>query len=197
MNVDMIVTDSLSLRPHVMSPSERVAKRLKMSYNLNPEGANQAEIPIIDLSWVTQCIVQRQRLDYTENSSYYLNTRLNILNTHGLTDRPLKLFSLKVDQVRYEVMDLIRFGRNSHLSIGRIIAIHHHQKSKKNKIEVQVMEVHNNIELMDGGDSTQVVIDESELAGHVVMLSGKDFNDISRGWAEETNFSDLFVQMKP
>jgi hypothetical protein len=107
------------------------------------------------------------------------------------------LFSLKINQVRYEVMDLVRFGRIDRATIGRIIAIHHQHATKKNRIEIQIMEMHNNIELMDGGDNTIVTVDECELSGHVVMLSGKDFKDISNGWGKETNFSDLFVQMKP
>jgi len=49
---------------------------------------------------------------------------------------------------------------------------------------------------MDGGTSTSMTIDESELQGHVVLLSGKDFNDIRKGWAAETHYEDVFVQRK-
>lgn len=185
---DIILTDSICLPPHVLVASTRISIPLKI--------AMSNEKPIIDLSWATQCIVQRQRLDFTDDK-YYLNSRLKQPSTPGGTDETLKLYSLKVDHVRYEIMDLVRFGRNCQSAIGRIIAIYHQKASKKNKVEIQVMESQNDRELMDGGDSTMVHVEASELTGHVVMLSGKDFNDIKDGWGEETNFADLYVQMKP
>jgi len=152
--------------------------------------------PIIDLSWATQCIVQRQRLDYMDEK-FYLNSRLKEASTPRATDQTLTLYSLKVNQVRYEVMDLVRFGKASQSAIGRIIAINYRKATKKYKVQIQVMETQNEYELMDGGNCTLVPIDDDELAGHVVMLSGRDFHDIREGWGKETNFSDLFVQMKP
>ena len=185
---DLILTDSISLPPHILMPATRISIPLNMAIS--------HEKPIIDLSWATQCIVQRKQLDYTDER-YSLNSRLKEPRTPGATDQTQKLYSLKVDQVRYEIMDLVRFGRKSQSAIGRITAISYQKSSKKYKVQIQVMETQNDRELMDGGDCTVVVVDGSELAGHVVMLSGKDFDDISDGWGRETNFSDLFVQMKP
>jgi hypothetical protein len=54
------------------------------------------------------------------------------------------------------------------------------------------MEKHKDCELMDGGKGVYTVkIEENELEGHIVILGGKDFGDVS--WSKESN---IFLQKK-
>lgn len=105
--------------------------------------------------------------------------------------------SIKVKQynglTRYEVGDSIQFSkRGGEPSQGRIISITHNKATKKNNVEIKVMERHNGCELMDGGKGVSTVtVEESELEAHIVILGGKDFDDVA--WSEQSN---VFLQKK-
>ena len=105
----------------------------------------------------------------------------------------MEIYSLKVDKARYEVGDSVTFGKkSSKLSHGRIVSIKHNTRSKKNAVVVKILELHKGFELMEGSSSAlTVTIDSSELQGHIVILGGKDFSDIS--WNQGSN---IYVQKK-
>ena len=144
---------------------------------------------ILDLSWATQCIVRKKRIAIAD--------KFRIQNGNKTCDRFIDIFSIKVAQfgnlTRYEVGDSIKFGKKkSSLSYGRITAIQFDTRRRKKMIEVRILELHNENELMDGGQSVSTIaIDENELRGHILILGGKDY--------EEANWSNdefVFLQKK-
>jgi len=144
--------------------------------------------------------VQRKKVDFNSNERY----RLQSSNAGKEIDNGvLKLFSIKVkrikNQTRYEVGDSIFFKKNNKKdespSIGRIKAMYHYDKIER-IIEIELLELNNGVELMDGGDGIpHIKISEKDLMEHVVILSGKDFKELSTGWACEGSTS-AFMQKK-
>jgi len=205
--VDMILVDSICLPPFRMAVPTRISRVLNYVTRLNQECDDTGEnnIPIIDLSWVTQCIIRRTRVSIDDNTKRY---RVTVGSSSGSSSaNPNKnLFAIKVKTstglVRYEVGDSIVFGKKN-INIddtkrsfyGRITSIHHDYIKKKNTVEVKVLELHNKYELMDGGKNVSSInLDESELQGHIVLLGGKDFTDVYDGWARDSGI--VFLQKK-
>lgn len=147
-------------------------------------------IPIVDLSWATQCIVRKDRVELSEK--YYLHLE-NPLSS--ASERMMNIHSIKVQQfcglTRYEVGDSIKFGKKKvNQSNGRIVAIGFDKHLRKKIIEVEVLETHNQCELMDGGKNVSTItIEESELQGHILILGGKDYSQVH--WSAN---SRVFVQ---
>lgn len=186
--VDIILVDSVNMPPHVTAQPPRVGKIL------NKVASYQPNAIVVDLSWATQCIVQRTLLQTDDDRRYRVDlSKGNSPNKGRIQD----IYSIKVKQfnglTRYEVGDSIQFAkRGGEPSQGRIVSITHNRLTKKNSVEVKVMEKHNECELMDGGKGVYTVkIEESELEGHVVILSGKDFDDVA--WSKDSN---VFLQKK-
>jgi hypothetical protein len=85
------------------------------------------------------------------------------------------------------------FGKPNHISYGRIESIYNDRIKRKNFVTVQILELHNGTDLMDGGSSPcTVTIDETDLYGHVILLREKDFETVE--WRHDTN---VFQQRKP
>jgi len=184
--LDMVIVDSLSLPPHVTAVPATVAKILR-----NVNNSNTRTTPVIDLSWATQCIIQRSRISM-DHERY--RPKIGSIGR----DKIVQLFSIKVksadSMVRYEVGDPVIFGKK-HLntSIGRIMGISHDRTTKKNCVEIKVLELHNESELMEGGQNASVVnIDDIDLQAPVVMLGGRHFNDVKESWKET-----IYIQKKP
>lgn len=158
-----------------------------------------AKIPIIDLSWALQCIVERERLAWDINERYILYSKASPND---------KMFEMKVKMkvkdendvpVRFEVGDIVEFGRTK--SVGRILNIDAPKRScTRRDLDIQLLDRNGSFELIDGGESaTRVRINEHELRRHIVMLSAKDFKDIRKDGYIPRNEKDthIFLQKKP
>ena len=190
----MVLVDSLLMPPHVTAVHSRLGKIL------NKIASNQPNALILDLSWATQCIIQRKLLGTDEDKRYRvdLSQRTNFSSNKSPV---VDISSIKVQQfdnlTRYEVGDSVNFGSSRHgsgnsTSHGRIISIKYNQKTRKTTVALKVLEIHNEIEVVDGGSGVNSVeIDKSELQGHTVILSGKDFGDVA--WSQASN---IFMQKK-
>lgn len=187
--MDIILVDSLCMPPHVTATPSRLTKILNKALSLHPN------LVVVDLSWATQCIVQRKLLQTDDDKRYRVDMSQS-KNNSPKKSAIIDIFSIKVKQfnglTRYEVGDSVNFGKRGAESYGRITSIKHNRKTRKNTVEVKVLELHNDYELMDGGKSVQsVTIDSIDLQGHIVVLGGRDYGDVA--W---TNSSNIFMQKK-
>lgn len=63
---------------------------------------------------------------------------------------------------------------------------------KKKTVEVQVLELHHQSELIDGGKSVSTItLEEHELQGHILILNGKDYSQVS--WSKNPR---VYMQKK-
>ena len=101
-DVDLVLVDSLSLPPHVATVVPRVSRIL------NKITLEKKETPLIDLSWVAQCIVMRTRVPILERH------RLRIDSSLGGKETTLNVIATKVQHfsalTRYEVVS-VKFFR--------------------------------------------------------------------------------------
>lgn len=187
--LDKIIVDSVNMPPHVTAVPLRVGKVLSKAASYQPNAV------IVDLSWATQCIVQRTLLQTDEDRRYRVDMSKSKSPAHRR--HIVDVYSIKVNQfnglTRYEVGDTVNFARNGdELSQGRIIAIKCNTKTRRNTVEVKVLERHNECELMEGGKGFfSVTVDEKALQGHIVLLAGKDFVDVA--WSKSSN---VYLQKK-
>ena len=135
-NINFVLVDSLSLPPHVTAIPARVSKTLRKVSACNH---GKSDPDIVDLSWLTQCIVRKSFIDISSDKRY----KVLLGNDEKEEKRMKDLFSIKVEQgnckSRYEVGDSIRFGKwDSSPTYGRIIGIEHDKSSQKNTVEVKV-----------------------------------------------------------
>lgn len=184
-HIDLVIADSLSLPPHVTAIASKVSKILNKISSTNPDA------PIVDLSWATQCIVNKKRIDIGHR--YILHKNAHVTSD---SDREVNIYAIKVKQsdsllTRYEVGDTVSFGRKkAKKSYGRIKSMCIDKLTKKKKVKVEVMELHGDFELIDGGQGMSIItLEESELQGHIIILSGKDYAQ-SR-WSDS---SRVFIQ---
>lgn len=114
--IDLVLTDSLLLPPHVTAIASKVSRVL------NKVAMRSPDTPIVDLFWATQCIVKKNRLEITEKYRLHLNTSL--ASTSG---RIIDIQSIKVQQfsglTRYEVGDSIRFGKKSRVNLMVVLQL--------------------------------------------------------------------------
>lgn len=183
--VDLVLSDSLLLPPHVTAITSKVSRVL------NKISLMSADIPIVDLSWAMQCIVRKNRVDVSEKYKLQIESSLNTSS-----ERIIDILSVKVQQfcglTRYEVGDSIRFGKKMGQSNGRITAIRYDKRMRKKTIEVKVLELHHECELIDGGKSVSTInLEESELQGHILILSGKDYSQVD--WSKTPH---VYLQKK-
>ena len=134
--VDFVIVDSLSMPPHVTATPVRVAKILR-SILVTSSNRGDPEPNIIDLAWLTQCIIRKKFIEINSDERYQVTLRND--GKKGPKSRS-KLFSIKVNKARYEVGDSIKFGRKgTRVSYGRIIEIIHDKLSQKDLIDVKVL----------------------------------------------------------
>lgn len=198
--IDAVLTDRNSLPPHTTAVPSPIAKCLNFVKRGNAKNSDGVtKIPIIDLSWALQCIVERERLSWDVDERYILYSEASSND---------KMFEMKIRMkvgnendvpVRFEVGDIVEFGRTK--SIGRILNFDAPKRScGPCGIHIQLLNRNRNFELIDGGESaTRVKIDEHELRGHIVMLSSKDFKDIKQDGYIPSKERDthIFLQKKP
>ncbi len=181
MKIDIVLTDSLCLPPQVTAITPKIAKVLNKITLTN-------NVPILDLSWATQCIVRKKRIG-TEKFQIQMDNRNQ--------NRFVNISSIKVAQfgslTRYEVGDSIKFGKKrSSVSYGRITGILFDTRLRRKMIEISILERHNSIELMDGGqNASKITIEENELRGHILILGGKEYTEVD--WSSNEH---VFMQKK-
>ncbi len=182
LQIDLVLTDSICLPPHVTAVTPKIAKVLnKVALTSNAQ--------IVDMSWVTQCIVRKKRIEISD--------QYKIQSIYQSYERLVNISSIKVEQcgnlVRYEIGDSIKFGKaKSKLSYGRITALQLDVRQRKKWIEVKILELHNDCELMDGGKNMSTIkIEENELKGHTLILGGKDYEEVK--WSRN---GTVFMQKK-
>ncbi len=183
-HVDIILVDSLQMPPHVTAVPPRLGKVL------NKAASHQPHAIVVDLSWATQCLVRRQLLETDDDKRFRVDLSSQNRSKTPNKHRIVEIFSIKVKQydslTRYEVGDSVKFGRAGNEACGRITSISYHTKTRKTTVTLKVLEVHKEIEVIDGGKGVNSVeIDQSELLGHIVVLSGKDFGDVA--WSKASN----------
>ena len=122
-HIDCCLLMSTSLPPHEVSRPIYVDKLLKLV---------DRSVPVLDLAWAHQSIIQRKRLPMAENQRFSVS--LDRCADHG------KVFSIrKKDGKRYEVGDLVQFSRGKDTSRGRILGINWERQGKGCKLEIQLL----------------------------------------------------------
>ena len=139
--VHFIIVDSLSMPPYCTATPVRVATILRSILD-SASNRGEPEPKIVDLSWLTQCIIRKKFIDIDSDERYQVSFGKDIEKGKKNTTR---LFSIKVEhdkgnKTRYEVGDSIKFGREGmSVSYGRIIEIGHDKLSQRRFINVKVL----------------------------------------------------------
>ena len=201
-HLDALLVDRNSLPPHSTAVPSSISRCMNFVKNGNAKTtAGIAKIPIIDLSWALQCIVERERLPWDTDERYILYSDASSSNESG--DKMYEM-KVKVDNipVRFECGDIVEFGRTKSTErIGRIISIEGSKRTCATRnLEIQLLDRNGNFELVDGGESaTRVRINENELHRHITLLGAKDFKDIQKhGYLPATEKdTHIFIQKKP
>jgi len=179
---DAILVDAVTLPPHATAMPPRVASVLNSMEN----------VPVIELSWVVQSIVNRKRLNFDSHSCF-------IVNYNGKHHN--KLFSLKTkrgkDHVRYEVGDTVQISEGSSTHFCRIMMIEPPVK-KCHFLKVKVLVQNGDFQLFEDTKSAALItISEKQLRSHIVLLCKKDFICVKTGYIpDDEDKSDIFLHRK-
>ncbi|KAL3822297.1 hypothetical protein ACHAXA_005930, partial [Cyclostephanos tholiformis] len=174
--IDCCLAASTELPPHVVSVPGYVSKLTQHIDN---------KVPLLDLAWAHQSIIQRKRLPFGDVRYMISFDRTSMSN-------PCVLYSIKEAGVRYEVGDLVQFSRGvKATSFGRIIGIIWENKGNSFKLEIQVLESHGGNELVDCPSSAKIVVGEKNLQGNIVLLCCKDFYKLGYH-PKKSSLSNLF-----
>jgi hypothetical protein len=125
LNVDCCLLASTSLPPHSVSLPDYVSKLLRCLVD---------DVPLLDLAWAHQSIIQRKRLPVVGNARYTVSLIQDMSST-------CRISSIKSKSgVRYEIGDLVQFTRGSKtISAGRIAGITYESQGKNCKLEIQLL----------------------------------------------------------
>lgn len=194
------VTLDIALVDPVCFPPQSTAVPSKVSSTLNKIKNCQQNTKVLDLAWVTSSLVLRHPVDISDRYLIEWAGRGTSVSSPNESrgSNTKQLYSIKVNRfnkgyARYEVGDSVMFGKPKQISYGRIESIYNDRIKRKNFVTVQILELHNGTDLMDGGSSPcTVTIDETDLYGHVILLREKDFETVE--WRHDTN---VFQQRKP
>lgn len=120
---------SNTLPPHVISVPEYVSKLMQ---------SISGDVPLLDLAWAHQSIIQRRRLPLHEDISRYVitlgHTMSNTCNVSSIKSKA---------GVRYEIGDLVQFNRSAKVtSFGRIVSIVWEKKVGQFRLEIQLLVSH-------------------------------------------------------
>lgn len=201
-HLDALLVDRNSLPPHTTAVPSNISRCMNFVKSGNAKTSDGiAKIPIIDLSWALQCIVERERLAWDTDERYILYSDASSSNENGDAMYEMKV---KIDEipVRFECGDIVEFGRTKSTErIGRIINIEGSKRTCATRsLEIQLLDRNGNFELVDGGeDATRVRINENELRRHITLLGAKDFKDIKKdGYLPSSEKeTHIFLQKKP
>mmetsp|Transcript_16550 Transcript_16550/g.35758 ORF Transcript_16550/g.35758 Transcript_16550/m.35758 type:complete len:2289 (+) Transcript_16550:224-7090(+) len=161
--VDCCLFASTSLPPHVVSRPVYVSKMMQFIGN---------DVPLVDLAWAHQSIIQRKRLPLVEDARYSVSL-------DHMMNSTCNVFSIKNKAgIRYEVGDLVQFSRGPKTTArGRIVGIIWERQGKC-KMEIQLLDSNGGFKLVDCPSSAKIVVDEGSLQGNVLMLGAKDFHKL-------------------
>lgn len=162
-SVDCCLFASTALPPHVVSNPVYVSTALKFLAN---------DVPLLDLAWAHQSIIQRERLPMNGDPRYAISLYQSVSSTH-------KVYSIKSKSrgnvVRYEVGDLVQFSRGPRsTSRGRIIGIAWERQGKV-KLDIKLLDYSGDYELVDCPSSAEITVDESSLQGNILLMGARDF----------------------
>jgi len=184
LTVDCCLVASTSLPPHVISRPPYVSKIMQLI------GDN---VPLLDLAWAHQSIIQRKCLPMVGDDRYSVSLRPKQSNN-------CDVFSIKNKSgIRYEVGDLVQFSRGPKtkaVSRGRIVGINLGRQSKGCKLEIQLLDSNGGYNLVDCPSSPKIVVDESNLQGNILMLGTKDFHKLGY-LPKNLSQSNIFGQVFP
>ncbi len=120
--------------PYVTAIPPRVGKTL----NRASAYQEKTSFKVVDLSWATQCIIQRTLLRPDSHERYQISMadKNKAIGKDGVVD----IYSIKVNSARIEVGDSVTFGKNpSILFHGRVMSIKHNTVTRKNLVEVKIL----------------------------------------------------------
>lgn len=108
-NVDCCLLSSASLPPQATSVPVHVSEMMRHI---------PTDVPLLDLAWAHQSIIQRKQLPLVGNPRYEVSLCENATGGYH------EVYSIKRKTARYEVGDLIQFSNNSKMTCyGRILSI--------------------------------------------------------------------------
>lgn len=181
-DVDCCLFASTSLPPHVVSMPVYVSQFMKFIDN---------DVPLLDLAWAHQSIIQRKRLPLEDGARYSVSLNHNMSNT-------CHVFSIKSKKagVRYEVGDLVQFSRGAKTtSRGRIVGIMWERQGSV-KLDIQLLDSNGGYELVDCPSSVNITVEESSLQGNILMLSTRDFHKVGY-LPKNSKQTNIFRQVVP
>uniref|UniRef100_A0A7S2PEG0 BRCT domain-containing protein n=1 Tax=Leptocylindrus danicus TaxID=163516 RepID=A0A7S2PEG0_9STRA len=175
--VDAILTDSI-----LLPPLERTVP-VQLKHALAACGG---QLPVVDLLWAIQCIVNRKKLNWEDNK----------IDLHDVTKR--QIYSVKrSDNTRFDIGDIVQLienGRRAN-SFGRILSFETRRSPSAYQhgfgYTVHLEEIEDRGQnLVDGGRvRRELNVEVTSLVSHVVMMKGKDFRQIQSSYGE-----DVYVQ---
>ncbi len=133
-SLDIILVDALSMTPYVTAIPSRVGKILNRASTYQAKTSYE----VVDLSWATQCIINRTLLRPDSHERYQISTtdKNKVIGKDGVVD----IYSIKVNAARIEVGDSVTFGKDpSILFHGRVMSIKHNTRTRKNMVEVKIL----------------------------------------------------------
>lgn len=125
-DVDCCLFASTSLPPHVVSTPVYVSQLMQVIGD---------DVPLLDLAWAHQSIIQRRRLPLVDDD----DDRYSVTLDHTSSNTCL-VSSIKSKGIRYEIGDLVQFSRGGKATArGRIASIFWERHGKGCKLEIQLL----------------------------------------------------------
>lgn len=122
--VDCCLFNSVTLPPRVTSVPLHVSRMMRFI---------DKTVPLLDLAWAHQCIIQRHLLPFKGDDRYYVSLEGDISSA-------CQIFSIKSNGKRYEVGDLVQFSRGRQItSRGRVLSIIWRRQEKDCQLVVQLL----------------------------------------------------------
>ena len=164
---EAILVDPVNLPPLKLAVPAYIMKILK-TYHSN--------IPVIDIAWAVQCIVNQKRIKF--GSSDATGGRFGNIDVISDNIRNRKIFCMKreSDGSRFEVGDVVKLDRKGKDVFAQIVSFQY-----MTKVTVRILEKDGRTLIEGGSKSTpqsSITIDLSEISMHVLVLKGKDFEQI-------------------
>ena len=127
-DVECCLFSATSLPPHVISTPPYVSQLMQV--------IEDDSIPLLDLAWAHQSIIQRKRLPLLGDDRYSVS-----INHKMGSSCSVNSIKSKKTGVRYEIGDLVQFSRGAKTtsSRGRIMGISFERQGKGCKFDVQLL----------------------------------------------------------
>ena len=102
--LDAIIVDYLDVPPHSLAPPARLCAHLKRV------DESKLSIPLIDVSWIAQCIINQKRLAFDSDPRHVVD----------VVAKDAAMQSMKINEVRYDVGDYVEIKKLTLRSFARI-----------------------------------------------------------------------------